>query len=142
MTKDKTQPNCDSSGCSDASFLTGRWRINEGVLCCGTLRIANFDFDTDPSDEFKQGVYKQMLDALNGPRRELELSAGNQVQCAICGSEFLSGQRHECVGRVDEERDWAEYDGDYDDGVARRRGGEVEATRQRRRVDDYDNSRI
>jgi len=70
MTKPESQPSYDSSDCSVASFLTGRWRISEGVLCCGTLRIASFDFDTDPSDEFKQGVYKQMLDALNGQFRE------------------------------------------------------------------------
>ena len=57
----------DSLPCSDSPVLTAEWRVNEGVLCCGSLRIASFDFDTNPSNDFKVAVYKQMLDALNGP---------------------------------------------------------------------------
>lgn len=36
------------------------WRHNQGFICCGTLRIARADFDTDPCDE----VAKQYLDAI------------------------------------------------------------------------------
>lgn len=46
--------------------LTGRWRVSRDGVFCGTLRIAVFDFDTDPSDEFKDAVCKQMESALNG----------------------------------------------------------------------------
>ena len=70
---------------SEEKVLTGRWRINEGILCCGTLRIANFDFDTDPSEQFKQGVYKQILDALNGPLERCKADRDGECyndQCA------------------------------------------------------------
>lgn len=45
--------------------LTGRWRVSEHGIFCGTLRIAKFDFDTNPSDEFKQQVFAQIEHALN-----------------------------------------------------------------------------
>ena len=38
----------------------GPFRHNNGVICCGTLRIARADFDTNPSPE----VQKEILDAL------------------------------------------------------------------------------
>ena len=36
------------------------WRHAQGFICCGTMRIARADFDTDPCDE----VAKQYLDAI------------------------------------------------------------------------------
>jgi len=67
MPREKTMTRKSvTTNCSDAYALTGRWRISNNFLCCGTLRIAAFDFDTNPSDEFKQSVFKQMLDGLNG----------------------------------------------------------------------------
>ena len=45
--------------------LTAAWRISEGTLCCGSLRIATFDFDTNSSEDVKQAIFKQMLDGLN-----------------------------------------------------------------------------
>jgi hypothetical protein len=44
---------------------SGRWRVNEYGVYCGTLRIASFDFDTDPSVEFRSDVYEYMEQALN-----------------------------------------------------------------------------
>jgi len=60
----KTQDECSPESLCYA--VPGRWRVNEAGVFCGTLRIAQFDFDTDPSDEFKAGVYRQMESLLNG----------------------------------------------------------------------------
>lgn len=45
----------------------GYWRHNEGMLFCGTMRIGRMDFDTDPSDEFKQMVYDEICRRMNLP---------------------------------------------------------------------------
>lgn len=45
--------------------LSGRWRYNNGFLCCGTLRIARIDFDNNSSEEFKQEVFDWMCQELN-----------------------------------------------------------------------------
>ena len=45
--------------------LPGEWRVSEHGIFCGTLRIAKFCFDTEPSEEFKADVYEQMQAALN-----------------------------------------------------------------------------
>lgn len=45
--------------------LTGHWRHGHGVICCGTLRIARSDFDTNPSPEFERDVLEWMCNTLN-----------------------------------------------------------------------------
>ena len=45
--------------------LTGTWRYHNGILCCGTLRIAEDSFDTDPSPEFEQEVFGWVCEVLN-----------------------------------------------------------------------------
>lgn len=45
--------------------LSGDWRHTNGYLICGTMRIARMDFDTDPSDEFKQQLFDWIVDTLN-----------------------------------------------------------------------------
>ena len=45
--------------------LYGQWRHNNGYICCGTLRIAKADFDTDPSPEFQQRVFDWVCQQLN-----------------------------------------------------------------------------
>lgn len=45
--------------------LTGRWRVSGHGIFCGTVRVAKFDFDTQPSEEFCKQVYSQMEHALN-----------------------------------------------------------------------------
>lgn len=51
---------------------SGRWRVNEHGIYCGTLRIASFDFDTDPSVEFRSEVYEYMERALNNAAQAAE----------------------------------------------------------------------
>lgn len=45
--------------------LSGRWRVSEHGIFCGTLHVADFNFDTDPSSEFRESVYAQMERMLN-----------------------------------------------------------------------------
>ena len=52
-----------SSGCS--APLAGEWRHGGGVLCCGTLRIATADLDTDPAPNFQREVMDWICATLN-----------------------------------------------------------------------------
>ena len=45
--------------------MLGNWRINNGILRAGTLRIAKMDYDTNPSDEFKKDIEQFIVTALN-----------------------------------------------------------------------------
>lgn len=45
--------------------LSGRWRVSEHGIFCGTLHVADFNFDTNPSSEFRESVYEQMERMLN-----------------------------------------------------------------------------
>jgi hypothetical protein len=47
--------------------LLGTWRHNNGYLCCGTLRIARADFDTDPDEKFRIILFDWMVARLNAP---------------------------------------------------------------------------
>lgn len=47
------------------SPLTGRWHHGNGVLVCGTVRIASEDFDTLPSQAFKDQLFDWMCKTLN-----------------------------------------------------------------------------
>ena len=51
--------------------LTGTWRHNNGIICCGSLRIAQESFDTDPAKGFKDCVLDWMVETLN---KEVEKS--------------------------------------------------------------------
>lgn len=42
-----------------------RWRVSEHGIFAGTLRIARFDFDTDPSQEYREELYAEMEAKLN-----------------------------------------------------------------------------
>ena len=44
---------------------SGDYRISNQILCKGTIRIAVFDIDTDPSDEFKNELFEFVLNRLN-----------------------------------------------------------------------------
>jgi len=48
-----------------AAPLAGKWRHGGGVLCCGTLRVASEDFDTDPAPDFRREVMDWICAALN-----------------------------------------------------------------------------
>lgn len=53
--------------------LSGEWRCSGHMICCGTLRIAVFDIDTQPSDEFVAKLGAWMCHTLNEAQgRKLE----------------------------------------------------------------------
>lgn len=45
--------------------LTSRWHHGNGVLVCGTIRIARADFDTNPSQQFQDDMFDWMCEVLN-----------------------------------------------------------------------------
>lgn len=45
--------------------LLGHWRHGNGVICCGSMRIAHEDFDTDPAREFADEVLDWACNTLN-----------------------------------------------------------------------------
>jgi hypothetical protein len=45
--------------------LMGEWRVANGLICNGTLRIARFDFDTSPSHEMQLAMFRQIGWCLN-----------------------------------------------------------------------------
>lgn len=45
--------------------LSGEWRCSGDIICCGTLRIAVLDIDTQPSDEFKAKLGAWMCRTMN-----------------------------------------------------------------------------
>ncbi len=49
-----------------------RWRVSEHGIFHGTLRIARFDFDTDPSKEYREELYFNMETKLNALDRPAE----------------------------------------------------------------------
>lgn len=49
----------------DARPLLGCWRHGNGAICCGTLRIAREDFDTQPSRECKDEILDWVCSTLN-----------------------------------------------------------------------------
>lgn len=48
-----------------ANGLYGRWRHSHGVICCGSLRIAQADFDTDPASEVQKQILDQLCESAN-----------------------------------------------------------------------------
>ncbi len=52
-----------------AKPLSGRWHHGGGHLCCGTIRVAKEDFDTNPSNEFKTELFDWMCQSLNSASR-------------------------------------------------------------------------
>lgn len=53
--------------------LKGNWHHANGYVCCGTLRIFKADFDTNPSDDFKQELTDWVCETLNRETRKKEL---------------------------------------------------------------------
>lgn len=45
--------------------LRGEWRHSNGIICCGSLRIAVADFDTQPSPEFVTEVFDWICKTMN-----------------------------------------------------------------------------
>jgi hypothetical protein len=55
---------------SHAPILRGRWRHSNGMIFCGTLRIAKADFDTNPSPEFCAKVFDDICNTMNSVLNE------------------------------------------------------------------------
>jgi hypothetical protein len=51
-----------------------RWHHGNGVLVCGTIRIASADFDTNPSEEFKNEMFTWICETLNKASEEVNYS--------------------------------------------------------------------
>lgn len=45
--------------------LTGNWHHGNGVLVCGSIRIARSDFDTDPNQAFQDSIFDYICKVLN-----------------------------------------------------------------------------
>lgn len=55
--------------------LSGEWRCSGDIICCGTLRIAVLDIDTQPSDEFKAKLGAWMCRTMNEAQYNGKLTA-------------------------------------------------------------------
>lgn len=67
------------------------WRVSEHGIFCGSLRIAQFDFDTDPPEDFREKVYEQMERKLNAATTKVDIRAEaeqNNVVCCNCHAEL------------------------------------------------------
>jgi len=63
--------------------LQGEWRHNAGIICCGTLRIAQADFDTDPTEEVKKEILDWVCKTLNDEQERRPI-----FHCPKCGSNY------------------------------------------------------
>jgi hypothetical protein len=63
------------------AVLLGEWRYSNGVLCCGSLRIAYESIDTNPSDAFKDELFKWVCEKLNqATKGETSDASKNQIE--------------------------------------------------------------
>lgn len=49
------------------------WHHGNGVLVCGSIRIATADFDTNPSKEFQNQMFDWICTTLNQEAQKYEL---------------------------------------------------------------------
>lgn len=78
----------------EEKVLESRWRHADGMLFCGTLRIAKADFDTDPSEDFKTTVFDQIVAALNAEALELKEPASDNVNAVLQNVRYLAALEH------------------------------------------------
>ena len=64
--------------------LLGRWHHGNGVLCSGSLRIATWDCDTNPPDEFRDEVLDWVCSTLNAAITEPAAKPAAKL-CEFCG---------------------------------------------------------
>lgn len=79
--------------------LLGRWHHGSGTLVCGTIRIADESFDTDPCDEFKQEVFAWMCGVLNDAVEAFRAGGQSSQQLAE-RINALEGQRDRLVDGI------------------------------------------
>lgn len=60
-----SQPMDEPESFPDSPLGNSEWHHGNGVLCCGTLRIATADFDTNPSEEFREEMFDWIVAKLN-----------------------------------------------------------------------------
>lgn len=53
----------------EAEEVYGGWRHNNGYLINHTIRVARADFDTDPSEAYKQSIFDFLCEAANNYER-------------------------------------------------------------------------
>ena len=75
---------------------SNEWRWINGYLCCGTIRVAQDDWDTSPSQEFKQSIYDWVTTVLNNAVQAAAPSPEGwpkyeHVYCSQCGQYFGPG---------------------------------------------------
>ena len=51
-----------------------RWHHGNGCLVCGDIRIAIADFDTNPSEEFKNSMFDWMCEVLNNEAEKYSIT--------------------------------------------------------------------
>lgn len=67
-----SQPEASAEEEQTTPLLTGQWYHGNGVICCGTRRIARADFDTNPSWEFKNKVLGWLCETMNAIPSKLQ----------------------------------------------------------------------
>jgi hypothetical protein len=75
--------------------LESEWRHSNGMLFCGTMRIAKADFDTDPAPDFKERVFDDICNALNAPSPAQEKPRPTASSaCAVCRMTLIDHRLH------------------------------------------------
>lgn len=78
-------------------ILTGSWHHGNGVLACGSIRVANEDFDTNPSQQFKTELFDWMCGTLNSKVDKFE--AERRAQIMLPRAIVIATEQHK--GQVD-----------------------------------------
>jgi hypothetical protein len=78
--------------------LLGTWRTSNGMIFCGTLRIAAADFDTNPTDAHRDAVLQDICDTMN-EWRESRSAAGRG----------LSAEQSQLIAKVEKHFDSHAY---------------------------------
>jgi hypothetical protein len=72
--------------------LSGDWHHGNGVLVCGTVRIAREDFDTNPAESFKTEMFDWMCETLNAATQQEKPDQHKQLTPeAVKRSDWLVG---------------------------------------------------
>lgn len=71
--------------------LTGRWHHGNGVLVCGTVRVARADFDTNPSAAFEDEMLGWMCRVMNAETGLYLAKKRGQPDAAIVYEEVEPG---------------------------------------------------
>lgn len=73
--------------------LIGRWHHGNGVLVCGTIRIATEDIDTLPCEEVKEALFDWMCKTLNEGSAQARASAQDNIEGVPNATYLVKGGR-------------------------------------------------